>query len=216
MNFDCLAKCYGVMEAIAAGGKLQRCRIAFLDAIPPPRRVLLAGEGHGRFLSACAKRFPESEIVVVESSAGMIDVARARLEKLVPTAREIEFVHAPLLAWEHPVGAFDLIVTHFFLDCFPAQVHAEVVSRLGELATPDAHWLLADFQIATARLARLRSQVIVGLLYGFFRLVCGLKADRLVAPEEDFEMAGFSRHSRITSEWGLLRSEWWRRDSRDR
>ena len=39
MNFDRLAKVYGPLEAVTAGGKLQRCRVALLDAIPVPRRV---------------------------------------------------------------------------------------------------------------------------------------------------------------------------------
>ena len=80
-----------------------------------------------------------------------------------------------------------------------------------ELASPDAHWLLADFQIAPTRWAGLRCRVIVGLLYGFFRMVCGLKANSLVSTDENLNKAGFHRHGRRTSEWGLLKSEWWRR-----
>jgi len=51
----------------------------------------------------------------------------------------------------------------------------------------------------------------VGLLYGFFRVVCGVAADHLVAPDTELGKAGFSRHARVTSEWELLKSEWWRR-----
>ena len=52
MTFDRLAPFYRVMKFFTAGGKLQRCRTAFLGEIPVPRRVLLAGEGHGRSLPA--------------------------------------------------------------------------------------------------------------------------------------------------------------------
>ena len=72
MSFDRLARIYGVLEAITAGGKMQKCRVAFLDDIPAPRKVLLAGEGHGRLLWECVRRYPESRIVVVDSSAGML------------------------------------------------------------------------------------------------------------------------------------------------
>lgn len=211
MSFDRLARCYGVLETITAGGKMQKCRVAFLDDIPVPRKVLLAGEGHGRFLRECVRRYPDSRIVVVDSSAGMLQVARSQLTGLESAHARVEFVHADVLEWKAPAAGFDLIVTHFFLDCFPEKSLAEVVARLGELATPNAHWLLADFQIAQSRWARLRCLVIVALLYGFFRVVCGLKADSLDSPDEDLENAGFCRHAQTTSEWGLLKSEWWRR-----
>ncbi len=212
MNFDRLAKVYGPLEAVTAGGKLQRCRVALLDAIPVPRRVLLAGEGHGRFLPECVRRFPNARIVVVDASTAMLDVARARLVGLSgDAAARIEFVHADVSEWEDAGGGFDLIVTQFFLDCFGADALVAVVARLGALATPDAHWLVADFQIAPGGWARWRSRVIVDLLYRFFRIVCGIEADRLVLPDAALEMAGFARHKRLTSEWGLLKSEWWRR-----
>ena len=86
-----------------------------------------------------------------------------------------------------------------------------MVRKLGELAAPQADWLLADFEIAPTGPARWRSRLIVALLYRFFRLVTGLKADALTPPDRDLEKAGFTRHRRITSEWGLLKSEWWRR-----
>ena len=212
MSFDRLARCYGVLEAITAGGKMQKCRVAFLDDIPVPRKVLLAGEGHGRFLWECVRRYPDSRIVVVDSSAGMLQVAKSKLTGLEAPHDRVEFVHADVLQWKSPVGEFDLIVTHFFLDCFPEKTLADVVARLGELATPHAHWLLADFQIASTRWARLRCRVIVGLLYGFFRVVCGLKANSLVSPDGDLKKAEFHRHRQTTSEWGLLKSDWWRRE----
>jgi len=211
MSFDRLAKAYGVLEAISAGGKMQRCRVAWLDAIPAPRHVLLAGEGHGRFLPECVRRFPDARIVVVDASAVMLDRARQRLKYLGSAAARVEFLHADVARWEAGDSGFDLIVTQFFLDCFPADALAAVVTRLAALATADAHWLLADFQIAPRGLARWRSRMIVGLLYGFFRVVCGVAADHLVAPDAELEKAGFSRRGRVTSEWGLLKSEWWQR-----
>jgi SAM-dependent methyltransferase len=211
MNFDRLAKAYGLLERITAGTKLQRCRMAFLGALPEPRQVLLAGEGHGRFLRECVRRFPNARIVVVDGSGTMLDVARHRLARAKAPTGRVEFVHADVARWEGADGGFDLIVTQFFLDCFPAAALAAVVARLGTLAAPDAHWLVADFQIAPSGLARWRSRVIVGLLYRFFRVVCGLEADALVVPDEALVAAGFSCHARRTSEWGLLKSEWWQR-----
>ncbi|MCU0750667.1 MAG: class I SAM-dependent methyltransferase, partial [Akkermansiaceae bacterium] len=147
MNFDRLAPCYRALEFLAAGNQLQRCRTAFLDSIPAPRRVLIAGEGNGRFLGEIARRFPYAAITVVDSSRTMLDLAKSRVSKSGAAASRIEFVHADLRDWTPAEsGNFDLIVTHFFLDCFPPDRLAKVVARLSELAAPTATWLLADFQ----------------------------------------------------------------------
>lgn len=206
MSFDRLAPFYRAMELVTAGGKLQRCRVAFLDEIPVPRRVLLAGEGHGRFLPECMRRFPLAEIVVVDISERMLEIARSKV-----ASDRVAYVHADFLKWNVPSAQFDLIVTNFFLDCFPEDQLATVVAKLGKLATAEANWLLADFEISRTPLAGLRGRVIVGMLYAFFRVVCGLKAKELVPPDEALAKAGFSRCGQKTYEWGLLKSEWWRR-----
>lgn len=102
-------------------------------------------------------------------------------------------------------------MTHFFLDCFTADEIALVVRKLGTMATPEANWLLADFQIAAAGAARLRSHAIVCLLYQFFKLTTGLHANSLTSPDGGIEEAGFHLHRRQTHDWDLLKSEWWRR-----
>jgi ubiquinone/menaquinone biosynthesis C-methylase UbiE len=76
MNFDHLAPFYRALEFITAGGKMQHCRTCLLGHTPPPCRILLAGEGHGRTLRAVAIQFPEASILALDSSPGMLDVAR--------------------------------------------------------------------------------------------------------------------------------------------
>jgi hypothetical protein len=213
MSFDGLAPFYRTMETLCAGRKLQKCRTAWLPEIPAPCSILLAGEGHGRSLEACRRQFPEAKIVAVDASAGMLEQARANLERKGLDSSKVEFVHANLLEWKPPREAFDLIVTHFFLDCFPEDQLAAVVSQLAAGARPDAHWLLADFQVAPSGAARWRSRCILAMLYAFFRLVTGLPASRLVCPEAALERAGFRRHRRRETEWKLLTSEWWQRDA---
>src|SRR5687768_17611729 len=144
-DFDRLAPFYRVMEAISAGDKLQRCRMALLDEIPPPAKILLAGEGHGRFLPECVRRFPGAQIVVVDSSERMLEIARSKVD-----SKRVEFVRAELPDWNTSHCGFDLIVTNFFLDCFPPAELARVIARLGELAAEEADWLVADFEIAPA------------------------------------------------------------------
>ena len=210
MSFDTLAPFYRLMESVAAGKKLQRCRLAFLDEIPAPRKILLAGEGHGRSLPAFTARFPAAEITVFDFSSRMLEIARKQKPHPAPC---VEFVNTDMLTWEAPHAGYDLIVTNFFLDCFPPDQLPAVVSKLATLATPSANLLLADFEIPPHGPAKWRSRIIVALLYAFFRVVCGLKAKALVPPEADLGNAGFHLHKRLTWDWGLLKSEWWQRGS---
>ena len=195
------------METLSAGAKLQRCRTAFLDDIPVPERVLLAGEGHGRFLPECARRFPDAEIVVVDSSSLMLEISK----RTVKTGR-VKFVHADMLDWQAPDAAFDLVVTHFFLDCFTKEELATVIGNISRAATARADWLVADFEIPSSGPARLRARTILTLLYRFFRTTSGLRASRLIPPDEFLKIAGFSRKGRRTFDWGLLKSELWTRE----
>ena len=209
MSFDRLAPFYRSMEFLAAGNKLQRCRLMFLDKISSPSRVLLVGEGHGRFLPVITRRFPEATVVVVDSSLKMLDISRSKIR-----SNYVEFVHADLLQWTPTHGEFDLIVTHFFLDCFPADELAMVVNRLAEMAAPSATWLIADFEIAPSRIAGMRCRIILALLYAFFQKLVDLRASSLVSPDPMLKRAGFTLVQRSLNDWGMLKSDWWQRNRR--
>ncbi len=211
MSFDLLAPHYRWMEALCAGGQLQRCRTALLPALSVPQRVLIYGEGNGRFLVELCRRFPNVSVTVVEASAVMIDLARARLQRAGLAGAQVEFIHADALTWQPPAAAFDLIVTCFFLDCFREDQLQRLVPTIAEAATADAQWLHADFQIAPAGLWRVCSRVIVGALYAFFRRVTRLPAHELVNVESHLSAAGFTKWQRREFVLGLLFCDGWKR-----
>jgi ubiquinone/menaquinone biosynthesis C-methylase UbiE len=211
MSFDRLAPHYRWMEFVLAGEKLQRCRTAFLDRIPAARNILLVGEGHGRCLVECRSRFPNARITCVDSSEQMLAQARRRLKRCHPGSGLVEFVQADVLDSPTLAKLCDLIVTHFFLDCFRADQLEQVISRLAATATSEAHWLIADFQNAPAGMRRIRSRLILWTMYAFFRTMTRLPARQLTSPGPCLEGAGFSLHARVETEWGLLHSDWWRR-----
>ena len=211
MSFDRLAPIYRTMERVLAGGKLQRCRTAWVAEVRSARRILLVGEGHGRFLERCAREFPEASITCVDASRAMLRLAAARWQAAGGRAEAVEFVQAELPAWRAPEARFDLIVTHFFLDCFPAPQLAEVVAGLARAATPGARWLLADFTVPPRGWRRWRARWILALAYAFFRRATNLPARQITPPDPFLEQAGFRRVKWRTSEWGLLRSDLWAR-----
>lgn len=211
MSFDLLAPHYRWMEAVCAGGQLQRCRTALLAVISAPQRVLVYGEGNGRFLVELCRRFPAARVTVVEGSAVMIDLARARLQREGLAGADVEFIHADALTWQPPVAVFDLIVTCFFLDCFREDQLQQLVPVIASAATSDAQWLHADFQIAPSGLMRMCSRVILGTLYAFFRSVTRLSAHELVNVEPCLSKVGFTRRQHREFLFGLLFCDCWKR-----
>ena len=209
MSFDTLAPFYTWMEHLSAGGKLQRCRTAYLESVPEPRHILTLGEGHGPFLAACRARFPQAHIVVAEGSARMIQQARRRLAKARLDSPLVELVHIDIFAWTPPPAAFDLIATHFFLDCFTKEQIEGLIPRIASSATPQATWLLADFQEARQGWRRTRSRAILAIMYLFFRIVTRLPAHRLADPDPHLQRAGFQLRERRTYDWDLLKSDCW-------
>jgi len=212
MSFDGLAPHYRWMELVLAGNKLQRCRMAFLDKAASPEHVLILGEGNGRFLLECRRHLDRARITCVDSSRRMLALAHERLKRHHVPSTGIDFIHADALDWQPPANAFDVIVTHFFLDCFRPDQLRGLVANLAQAARPKAQWLLADFWVPASGLPRARARAIHRIMYIFFRLACHLPARKLSPPDTMLEAHGFRLQDRRLSEWGLLHSDWWRRE----
>ena len=148
---------------------------------------------------------------MVEASAVMIDLARARLQRAGLADAQVEFIHEDALTWQPPTAAFDLIVTCFFLDCFREDQLQHLVPTIASAAVANAHWLHADFQIAPAGLRRVCSRLIVGVLYAFFRCMTRLPAHELVNVAPCLSAAGFMRWQRREFVLGLLFCDCWKR-----
>jgi len=208
-GFDCLADGYDWMEKIVAGNRLERCRNAFWSEMGEVNNVLLAGVGHGRFLVELKRRYPQAKITCIDASARMLKVSRRHLLRKGLSIEGVELIHADLLVWEPTPGQYDLIGTHFFLDCFTPSQLSEVVKRLRMGAKPGAYWHLSDFQIPDRGWRRVRAQIIIWLMYRFFRVVTDLPAASLADPEHSLRASGFICRARKEFEWGLLCAELW-------
>ena len=208
-GFDSLAPFYRIMEFVLAGGKLHRCRLACLEEARTAKHILLVGEGHGRFLEVCARKFPEATLTCVDASRAMLRIAEQRWRAAGGKAESVEFIHAELPTWQPPAKRYDLIVTHFFLDCFPGEQLARIVESLSNAAAPGARWLVADFAVPERGWRRWRARLILSLAYAFFRRATALKARRVTAPDPFLAHAGFRLATRRTMEWGLLQADLW-------
>jgi len=211
MSFDRLAPHYRWIECVLAGNKLQRCRTAFLSRVKNGGNVLILGEGNGRFLAEAGRVLTSAHITCVDASARMLQLAQDRLSASSLSPAAVSFVHADALTWVPPKQSYDVVVTHFFLDCFrPAQL-AQLFATISHAASPEALWLVADFQIPRGSVSRWRAQLIHGVMYAFFRVFTHLPARRLTEPDPFLEAHGYRLRKRLVTDWGLLRSDLWQR-----
>lgn len=207
MSFDCLAPHYRWMEIVLAGEKLQRCRVQFLSEVKTARSVLILGEGNGRFLSEFLRTNKSAAVTCVDASAAMLQQIQKRLAH-VPNLQRVRFVHVDALKMDLQ-GEYDLIVTHFFLDCFTPGQLGPLIRTIARASAPNAKWLISDFSEANRGLAKLRSRLILFVMYGFFRFVTKLPARKLTPADEFLQENGFVLQQRETWDWGLLHADLW-------
>jgi ubiquinone/menaquinone biosynthesis C-methylase UbiE len=212
VNFDRVAPHYRWLETIAFGTALQRARTFFLGEVGIVERVLIVGEGNGRFLLELLRACPGARVDCVEASAAMIELARQRLERNLPEAiARVYFIHSTIEEWLAPECRYNLIVTHFVLDCFPLRPLEDVIAKLARAATPAATWLLADFDYPSAPVRRRCTRLWIAAMYLFFRAFAGVEARILSVPGPFLRLHGFSCVQRKTFQGGMVKSEVWKR-----
>lgn len=214
-DFDRVAGVYQLLEKAVFRSALQKTRCGFLDALPCQGKVLVLGEGDGRFLKAAVEAKKELRFVAIDPSQAMQATARGRL---LPEERErVEFVHARVEDWlegdARPAGeAFDAVVTHFFLDCFSNQELQSLVPRLASRLRPGGVWVVSEFRTPSAPWWwRMAGRGLIAVMYGFFRITAGLQATELPDHRKPLREAGLvlpADAERVALR-GLLASELW-------
>lgn len=204
MNFDRVAPHYRRLETLAFGAQLQKARSAFVRQISAPRRALVVGEGDGRFLEVLRRAHPELQIECLDASARMLALARSRVGDAYS-----QFLQADIREVAFPADRYDLIVTHFFLDCFHEGALREVVEKLSAAAMPGAAWLIADFQLPPRGWWLQSARILIATMYFFFRVVAGIEARRLIDVGPLLSAHGWRLTNEIISTHGLVRSQCW-------
>lgn len=198
---------------IAFGQALQRARLRWLAEIPKARRALIVGEGNGRFVCELLKTRPEIEVDCVEASGRMIELARQRLRESGIDFPHVHFSHADVLTWS-PQRKYDLLVTHFALDCFDEQQLEGLVQKLASAAEPSATWLVSDFRIPATGTLRVRwAKIWIAVMYLFFRITAGLRTTTLIDPSPYLRAADFSLSAEALTYAGMVKSQVWSRRS---
>lgn len=206
-RFDRLARLYFWMEYFSFGPYLQRCRCLRLGELRNRERALVYGDGDGRFLRELARVAPALQIIALDASAAMLRRAQLRL----PANASVQWVNADARQWDPPRSKFDLIVSHFFLDCFDEDEVAGIVSRVNAAAAEDAIWVISEFAIPGGPFAGRAGRFIVSALYLAFGWMTGLTVRQLPDYAGVLRNAGWQLEDRRQLLRGLLISEVWRR-----
>jgi SAM-dependent methyltransferase len=205
MNADSIAGVYRMLEYLAFGRALERCRFSSLDALRDARHVLIAGEGDGRFLARLLALNPRARVDVVDSSTRMMALARKR----VGDAERVRFLHQdafdPL-----PPGPYDAVVTNFFLDCLTEEECAGFVAVAAGRLKAGGLWVVGDFHLPARGWGRWHACVWLTVMYRFFALATGLRARRIPDFRGSLGRAGLARLSQRYWRWGLLTAEVWK------
>jgi ubiquinone/menaquinone biosynthesis C-methylase UbiE len=213
VSFDAIASSYRTWEWLAFGDDLQRCRVACLGDIVAPQRALILGEGNGRFLCELLRLHPGVEVDCLDASQRMLQLARQRVDRELPSrAESVRFLHQDITSWTAPERHYDLLVTHFALDCFPEAQLTGIIRKLARAGTDGANWLLADFCVPPNGTARLRARGWLAAMYLFFRIIARIPASELIDPTPFLRAEGFGLARQQLFRKGMLKSERWRRN----
>ena len=151
-----MARPYRLLERLAFGFDLTRTRTAFLDELTGAERVLILGEGDGRFLAQLLEVNPYAQIDCVDKSLEMLKLAQKRSSNLRAQSR-VTFHHADALTFDYPAQRYDLIITLFFLDVFTETQLGYLIPKLAQRLEPGGVWYTADFCVPQDPLRRLHS-----------------------------------------------------------
>jgi ubiquinone/menaquinone biosynthesis C-methylase UbiE len=210
MNCDGIARWYWLLEYLAFGRALERRRREYMHAVADARRTLILGDGDGRFTAEFLQRSAAAWIDSVDLSSRMLGLAEERVRACSSGPMRVRFYQGDARTVELS-GKYDLIVSHFFLDCFTCDEMPALVARMAQVACPQARWLLSEFSLPSAGIWRWAAVVLVQIMYLFFRLFTGLEARRLPDYAASLASQGF-RRVRHRSTWGgFWVSELWER-----
>ena len=214
-NFDRIARPYRWLEYLTLGKALERCRLHFLPQLLDRRRALILGDGDGRFTASLLAQDHAIEADAIDLSATMLALLRERSSIAPNAAARLRTHQANALDFSFetlPAQPYDLVVTHFFLDCLTQVELDALIARIVPVLAPGAIWLVSDFRIPSGPM-RLPARVYIRSLYFAFRVLTGLRTTHLPDYSTPLRKLGFTRADHHHSLAGLLTTELWQRNS---
>ena len=192
-----MAPIYPALERLVFGVRLDDAWRAFFKEILEADRVLLVGEGNGRFLKSLTARKRTGCVCVVEKSRVMIHLAKNRAGESGKIG--LEFIEADFRIYR-PGQEFDCVVTHFFLDMFNPASQLAIIQKMAEFVAKGGIWINVDFVPART----LRGGILMWLQYSFFRVVSRIESKCCFDESEAAAAAGWTVTEAISYLGGLV------------
>jgi SAM-dependent methyltransferase len=205
-NFDGLAHFYRWMEIFTFGPYLARCRSAFLGDLSGCRHALVLGGGDGRFTAELLRVNSMIEVDTVDASPAMLS---ALLRRASQHAGRVRTHCGDVRTLLPPNPPYDLVVTHFFLDCLTTEEVRSLAVTLRNSLSASAVWVISEFAVPEGWFGRLVAPPLIGLLYRIFGFLTGLSVRSLPDYAAALRESGFKLNCRRTFLHGLLASEVW-------
>lgn len=222
-DFNRLARLYVWMEAASFGPWLSSARCAFLGDLWQCRHALALGDGDGRFTARLLAANEEIKVDAVDASPAMLwelvrragrDAGRVRTH--CADIREWAANHALASDGSRTTDAqagrmaYDLLITHFFLDCLTTTEVRALAAQMRSLVAPSAVWLISEFAEPSNGFGWFVARPLIGFLYRAFGRLTGLAVRSLPDYRAALAESGFCLEKRQSSLGGLLVSEVWR------
>ena len=168
--------------------------------------ALVIGDGDGRFT---ARLLQQNSLIVLDA----LDASEAMLQELkrraASNACRIHTLQLDARDFIPPRHHYDLIATHFFLDCLTTDEVARLAARLREGVTEGAVWVVSDFAIPSNRYSQPAARLLISALYKAFGILTGLPIRHLPDHATALARSGFRLMKRRERLGGLLASELW-------
>lgn len=210
MNCDAIAPLYWFFEYLAFGGRLQRHRLLFLRAAEGRKSALVLGDGDGRFSKELIKSYPNMALDSIDSSPRMLELARERIEASAHNASGVRLICGDALRQSFPQASYDLIATHFFLDCFTAAEVESLIEKLSTHAVPGTVWLITEFHKPSDFWRGLHAGLWLRVMYFFFHIFTRLEVRQLPGHRGILRRHGLQLLAEEASMGNLVCSELWK------
>jgi ubiquinone/menaquinone biosynthesis C-methylase UbiE len=207
-NFNLVARPYRWLEYLTLGRALERCRLHHLPQLLHQTSALILGDGDGRFLAQLLTQNPHLHADAVDTSLTMLHLLRQRCYATALNTEARLQTHQTNALTYTPTLTYDLVVTHFFLDCLTQPELNTLITRITPSLSPQALWLVSDFRIPTGPI-RLLAKLLVRTLYLAFRVLTGLRTTHLPDHQTPLAQAGFRCLSQHQSLFGILTTQLW-------
>jgi cyclopropane fatty-acyl-phospholipid synthase-like methyltransferase len=206
-DFDRIAHAYRWLEYLSFGPLLQRCRTEHLEKLMSARRALVLGDGDGRFTSKLLATNGHITIDAVDASAAMLSLLREKA--CAQNAQSRVTLQQRDIRCFSPQGKYDVIISHFFLDCLSNAELRALIRRVKPCLASEALWVVSEFAVPPAPWHNRLATLLISSLYFAFGWLTGLGTRHLPDYATILTAEGFVLNKERQRLGGVLVSQLW-------